>query len=231
MAAVLFLWPTNVTLPNGDNYGYHVGGQGGIGVNIVAEFAKEMSAAGLPHFFYYSLKDSFYQNAIQDNVKEPSTLIAGQVNVSQDEFEDISIAAITELWTQFGDLHEIWFDGGISDRIKGRVRGLLEKHQPNAVTMGAGIEDDPNEVDWVGTESGMPPYPVWSTGCVTVSGSGNRGISPDNATDFCPKCGDCTLQAPDTWFWEPTAPIKSLETLQSMYHGTVGQNSVMELDY
>ena len=31
--------------------------------------------------------------------------------------------------------------------------------------MGAGIGNDKNEVDWIGTESGEPRYPVWSTGC------------------------------------------------------------------
>ena len=76
------LWPTNVTLPNGENYGYHVGGKGGIGVDIVGMFTKEITAAGLPHSFYYSLKDSFYLNAINDNVKPPGTALPGQVRSS-----------------------------------------------------------------------------------------------------------------------------------------------------
>lgn len=51
-----FLWPTNVTLPDGRNYGYHVFGEGGIKVDIVGMFATAMRKAGLPHSFYYSLK-------------------------------------------------------------------------------------------------------------------------------------------------------------------------------
>lgn len=76
----------------------------------------------------------------------------------------------------------------------------------------------------------MPKYPVWSTGC-TKPGAGSTGESPKTATNFCPKCGDCTLQTPDHWFWMPNTPIKSLRTLIQMYHGTVGSNSVMELDF
>ena len=224
------LWPTNVTLPNGKNYGYHVYGEGGIQKDIVGMFQKAMTAAGLPHSFYYSLKDSFYLNAKSDNVLSPKHILPGQINVTQEQFEDISVAAVTELWSRYGDLAEIWFDGGISDRIKSRIVPLLEKLQPNAITMGAGIENDKNEVDWVGTESGMPKYPVWSTGC-TKPGAGSTGVSPRTATDFCPKCGDCTLQSPDHWFWMPNTPIKDLETLIKMYHGTVGSNSVMELDF
>ena len=150
--------------------------------------------------------------------------------MTQEQFEDISVAAVTELWSQFGPLTEIWFDGGISDRIKGRIVPLLRKLQPGAIAMGAGIENSPNEVDWIGTESGEPAYPVWSTGC-TKPGQGFTGVSPKNATNFCPKCGDCTLQAPDVWFWVPNTPIKSLSDLQRMYHATVGANAVMELDF
>jgi hypothetical protein len=36
---------------------------------VVAEFAKAMGTAGLPHSFYYSLKDSYYLNAIGDKVR------------------------------------------------------------------------------------------------------------------------------------------------------------------
>ncbi len=44
---------------------------------------------------------------------------------------------------------------------------LLQALQPNAITMGAGIENDPNEVDWVGTESGMPEYGRVVNSCTT----------------------------------------------------------------
>lgn len=64
------LWPTNVTLPDGSNYGYHVGGKGAIGIDIVSEFVHAMEAAGLAHSLYYSLKDSFYLNALGDNVSD-----------------------------------------------------------------------------------------------------------------------------------------------------------------
>jgi alpha-L-fucosidase len=90
--------------------GYHIGGEGGLKINIVAMFAKAMAEAGLPHSFYYSLKDSFYLNAIGDRVgAHGGRLLPGQVNVTQSQFEDISVAAVTELWSKFGNLTEIWF--------------------------------------------------------------------------------------------------------------------------
>lgn len=110
------LWPTKVKLPDGSNYAYHVGGEGGLGVDIAAMYVKEMRAAGLRPSFYYSLKDSFYLNAIADSVRPPSTTLPGQVNVTQDQFEEVSVAAVSELWSQYGELAEIWFDGGAAWR-------------------------------------------------------------------------------------------------------------------
>eukprot|EP00729_Bicosta_minor_P017100 gene17100-25960_t len=92
------LWPTNVTLPDGSNYGYHVGGKGAIGIDIVSDFVHAMEAAGLAHSLYYSLKDSFYLNALGDNVRGGDVL-PGQINVTQEQFENISLAAVTELWS------------------------------------------------------------------------------------------------------------------------------------
>lgn len=110
---------------------------------------------------------------------------------------------------RYGKLNEIWFDGGISQRISTRIVALLKKLQPDAVTYGAGIENDMNEVDWVGTETGEAKYPIWSTGC-NSPGGGSTGVSPlQNPTNFCPKGSDCTLQSPDVWFWVPDTPSKS----------------------
>ena len=136
-------------------------------------------------------------------------MLPGQVNVTQEQFEDISVAAVSELWSRFGRLSEIWFDGGISAQIHDRIVHLLTTLQPDAVTYGSGISADKNAVDWVGTESGMPAYPVWSSGCATAGGAGFRGTVPtEYPTTFCPKGSDCTLQAPDHWFWMPNTPIK-----------------------
>lgn len=51
------------------------------------------------------------------------------------QFENISLAAVTELWSgKFGKLNEIWFDGGISARIRDRVVALLETLQTVVTT-------------------------------------------------------------------------------------------------
>lgn len=222
-----FLWPTSVTFPDGRNYGYHVGGPGGIGVDVVKEFTEKMKAAGLPYSFYFSFKDNFYLNALNDVVTNRS-LLPGQVNLTQPQFEDVHLAAVKELWSSYGPLTEIWFDGGINPRIAPRITALLSQYQPQAVGMGAGIENWPHDVSWVGTESGLPAYPIWSLGCAP-SGKGSRG--DPNSNDFCPKQCDVTLQTPAAWFWLPNHAIHTLAELQAFYHATVGSNGVLEIDF
>lgn len=60
---------------------------------------------------------------------------------------------MTELWTQFGGLDEIWLDGGCGSMCD-KVGALVRKLQPNAVVFnGQGVSDSP--VRWCG----MRPYP------------------------------------------------------------------------
>ena len=61
---------------------------------------------------------SFYLNTLGHNVRPPNTLLPGQANITQAQYEDLSIALLTELWTQFGPLQEIWLDGGCGRRVR-----------------------------------------------------------------------------------------------------------------
>ena len=69
-----------------------------------------MEARGLGHGFYYSLTNNMFLNEFSFNVRPPSTLLPRMANVTQAQFEDIVVASITELWTEYGDLDEIWFE-------------------------------------------------------------------------------------------------------------------------
>lgn len=46
-----------------------------------------------------------------------------QVRVTQAEFEAIALAQVTELWSRFGNLTEIWFDGGYT-RCDARIHQM-----------------------------------------------------------------------------------------------------------
>ena len=62
-------------------------------------------------------RQNFYLNAASHNVRPPSTLLPGQANITQAQYEAIILAQVTELWTENGDLTEIWLDGGCGDLL------------------------------------------------------------------------------------------------------------------
>ena len=61
--------------------------------------------------------------------------------------------------TNYGELTEIWFDGGFAvPGLKDKLLDLYERTQPNAVVFnGCGLlPGNKNAVIWIGTESGKP---------------------------------------------------------------------------
>jgi len=160
-----------------------------------------------------------------------STLLPGQTRVTQAEFEAIALASVTELWTLFGNLTEIWFDGGYTSDMEAAIFALLNANQPNSIAMnGGGVS--PNPLRWSGTEGFKPPsWPnlymyscspqYWGPGCL-------RNAS---GAFFAPPGTDFTLQSGDVWFFEPGASLRSLDEMQQAYHFTVGAGATMELDF
>ncbi len=78
--------------------------------DVLRQFVDSTTSAGIGHGFYYSLTNNFFLNVLGHEVQN-TTLLPGQVGVTQQEFEDIAFDSVSELWTQYGNLTEIWFDG------------------------------------------------------------------------------------------------------------------------
>lgn len=216
------LWPTNTSLPDGREYTYCVGkNASAIKHDVLKEFSDTMQKHGIGHGFYYSLTNNFYLNVHSHQVQPASSLLPGQENVTQEQFEAIALSQVKELWSQYGALTEIWFDGGYTSDMKTKIKLLLNAEQPNAAAFG-GYGVSPNPACWVGTESGAPGGEVWSTG--------TSHLGDPSSQIFCPKTCDTTLQEGDHWFFMGNS-IRSLHELINVYHGTVGRNGMLELDF
>ena len=180
---------------------------------------------GIGHGFYYSLTDNFYLNVQHHTAGFQNKTLPGQVNVSQAEFEKIALGQVTELWSNYGNLSEIWFDGGYGGDMAAGIEKAIKK-QPTAVGFGGGGVMPGRGLGWTGTESGHPDCPegIWSTG--------GSPCGAANSTLWEPETSDTTLQLFDHWFWTPPATmIRSLKEMITVYHDTVGSNAVMELDF
>jgi len=122
-----------------------------------------------------------------------TTLQPGQLNVTLQTYDNVVLQQLRELWSNYQQLNEIWFDGGYTASLKQPITALLDQLQPQAVAFnGYGVSQNP--VRWIGTEMGVAPDPNWSTGTT------NDGGDPDSSV-FCPAECDTTLQSHDRWFY------------------------------
>jgi alpha-L-fucosidase len=223
-------WQTKTTLPDGSPYRYHVPDE----YLVVDEFVKEMTNAGLGYGFYYSLSNNFYLNEFGHNVRPSNTLLPGQANVTQQQYEDIAVAQVHELWTQFGPLIELWLDNGVGD-LGDRIAAMINStYARNAVAFnGGGVSENP--VRWCGTEGGQPSgWPtVWSTSCCGWCPDGSGSGCPPNSTGamYQPSGVDVTLQQGDHWFYTPGDALHPLSDLITFYHRSVGANAHLEIDF
>ena len=218
-------WPSNATMPDGSRYNYSVASSSwmrGTG-DVVASFKASCLKKGLGVGYYYSLGANSYTKGL---------------HLTAEQLEAIEMQQMVELWSgRYGNeanLTEIWFDGGIDGGSRPGITALLKKLQPHAmafngcVVQGGGKQSrstciTPNALRWIGTEAGVAPDPNWSSGF-------NKGGDP--ASDmFCPGESDTTLQNGDQWFHDANGGIRTLLELQDVYHGTVGHNSFLMMDF
>ena len=156
-------------------------------VDVVAAFVKSARAANLGVGFYYSDATNAYCR-VSGGFVQPGVAKPGQMNVTQAQYNAFVVAHLTELWSNYGALDEVWFDGGFDPALSGNLTRLLNDLQPNTVVFGgAGLNN--NALRWIGTESGLAPYPTWSR---TKAGANGQG-DPDGDT-WTPAETDFTLQ-------------------------------------
>jgi len=213
------IWPTQVK-----GYEYSIknspwkDGKGDLVKDFIASAKKYGLAVGL----YYHVGMNYYCN-IGNGQFLNQTLLPGQINVTYDQYMNIVFEQITELWTQYGELAEIWFDGGTYNYSNTLLEMLL-KYQPKAIAF-QGPNGYPNNIRWVGTELADPPYPCWSTANNSDAYGGGSVLS--NAI-WAPAESDTTIRNNDYWFWMDNyfeIGIKNVSTLFSQYEATVGRNT------
>ena len=221
------MWPTDVSQETGFNYTYstkHSSFRSG-SYDVVKDFIAACNKYGILPGLYYSLNENFYLNT-QNGLVRNTSLVPGQANVTQDLYGKIVLAQMRELWTNYGNLSEIWFDGKCSvPEINSEISSLLLSLQPHAVYFQGCSSNLRNVIRWVGTETGEPSYPIWSTSLDCSEGQGSQ-----KGKFFCPAETDTTLQEFDKWFWKPNIPIRSLAELQQVYYDSVGQNTNLLLN-
>jgi alpha-L-fucosidase len=151
---------------------------------------------------------------------------------------------VKEICTNYGELFEIWFDGGADHPKNGApdVLPIVRQYQPNCLFYHNG---QLAEARWGGSESGTVAYPNWSTFPYRATGAGEtakKNIAENNfqllkegdakGKYWVPAMADAPLRGYNgrhEWFWEPgdEAHIFPLDNLMDMYYKSVGRNATL----
>ena len=223
-------WPTAVrfNLSTGETvaYNYSVQYSPMAGRDVIAEFIASCTAASLSTGIYYSVVVNNFLNIANGEVRN-ATLAPGQVGITQATYQSIVLQHLTELWTRYDQLGEVWLDGGFTPAQRPVIAQLLKQYQSDAAVFGgctyAGECVTSSPLRWIGNEDGDAPDPTWSTGL------GPDGGDPSSPF-FAPAECDTTLQQNDRWFYGAGVPLRSLSDMIQRYHITVGRNCVLQLD-
>jgi len=203
--------------------------------DLVRDFVNSCRKYGIKPGIYIGIRwNSFYgvhnfqvngEGAFRDNrQKYYNNMIEGMVK---------------ELCTNYGELFEIWFDGGADHPDNGvpDVLPIIQQYQPNCLFY---HNSQLAEARWGGSESGTVPYPCWASYPSYYSHASNTPSEQmhllkhgdPNGNYWMPAMSDAPLRGYNgrhEWFWEPgdEEHIFPLEKLMDIYLGSVGRNSTL----
>ena len=199
--------------------------------DIVGDFFASCKKYGLKPGLYCSAATNAYLN-----VDNPGKVRTGDP-VEQARYNRIVEQQLTELWSNYGEVFYIWFDGGVLPPEEGGpdIVPLLMKLQPNAMVY-QGPAGWPSLTRFTGNERAEAPDPFWSTTDDLTSDDGtvevdNRGGDPNGKLWVCgeadmPNRGQ--LQAfQGGWFWRKGDEkyLYSLDHMVEHYFTSIGRNT------
>jgi alpha-L-fucosidase len=98
-------WPSKVTFQTRDNttiaYNYTIAQSPVSGDDVVGSFVASAEKYGIGHGFYYSTVVNNFLN-VQNSEVNATSWSVGQVRISNDTYDEIVDAQLTELWTNYG---------------------------------------------------------------------------------------------------------------------------------
>src|SRR5699024_3252870 len=193
--------------------------------DIVKDFIQSCKKYNIrPGLYYSTSANAYYQ------VENPGVVLPEDES-KQKQYDNMVIQQLTELWTHYGELFEIWFDGGALPPEAGGpdVKSLLKKTQPQAVCF-QGPKEISSLTRWAGNESGYVNYPCWSTTEFSLGQTGEyvplEGSGSRDGTVLAPAEVDVPNRK-NSWFWRTgeTDLLLKPEELLECYEQSVGRNS------
>lgn len=185
--------------------------------DVVGDFVTSCRKYGIQPGLYASVSANGYLE-----VDNPGLINRGKGGdpAAQARYVKTCEQMLTELWSRYGELFEIWFDGGALPVDKGGpdLVPIYQKHQPDAIV----FQGPAASIRWIGNERGVAGYPCWAT---VPHRQDYNGPGDPEGRHWLP--GECDVPVRNhEWFWTPNADQKvyPLEQLMDMYYRSVGRN-------
>ena len=208
--------------------------------DIVRDFVNSCRKYGLKPGIYLGIRwNSFY------GVHDFKVNGEGEFREKRQKWYNKMVEGmVKEICTNYGELFEIWFDGGADHPDTGApdVLPIVRQYQPNCLFYHNG---QLAEARWGGSENGTVSYPCWATFPYPFTSGGEtirKNIRKDNfkllregdpnGKYWLPAMADAPLRGYNgrhEWFWEPDDEehIFPLENLMEMYYKSVGRNATL----
>ena len=205
--------------------------RGGKG-DLVRDFVNSAHKYGMLPGLYVAMHFNWFLGVRRSDGRVNANGYYGTGPEAQKKYSASCEAVLTELLSNYGELFEIWFDGGVLPPEEGGPRALeiIERLQPNAILF-QGPKQAKNIIRWVGNERGVAPYPCWATGRDVTQSDGveeSRGERFSGVPDgrkWMP--GECDVPlGPGKWLCtdHPRKPYWTMDYLMNMYDRSVGRN-------
>lgn len=208
--------------------------------DIVADFVASCRKYGIKPGIYLGIRWNSFLGVHDFKVNGEGKFKANR----QKWYNQMVEGMVKEICTNYGELFEIWFDGGADHPDNGApdVLPIVRQYQPNCLFYHNG---QLAEARWGGSESGTVGNPCWATFPYRSTGAGEtaqKNIYKDNykllkegdinGKFWMPAMADAPLRGYNgrhEWFWEPgdEAHIFPLDNLMDMYYKSVGRNSTL----
>ena len=208
--------------------------------DLVADFVSSCRKYGIKPAIYLGIRWNSFIGVHDFKVNG-----AGAFRENRQQWYNTMVEGmVKEICTNYGELFEIWFDGGADHPDTGApdVLPIVRRYQPNCLFYHNG---QLAEARWGGSESGTVGYPCWATFPYKATGAGEsakKNIAKDGfnllkqgdaeGMYWMPAMSDAPLRGYNgrhEWFWEPNDEqhIFPVENLMEMYYKSVGRNSTL----
>ena len=189
--------------------------KGGHG-DVMADLSASCRRAGLKLGAYCSPRDDDFGAGPGGRCATPA---------KQAAYDKLYREQLTELWTRYGPMVEVWFDGSVVVPVCDLVRA----HAPHAAV----FQGPCATIRWVGNEDGFAPYPSWDTlsRAAAATGIATAGQSDPGGGAWLPLECDVSIRRPH-WFWSTTdeANLLTLDQLLEIYYRSVGRGAQLLLN-